>query len=409
MMKRIAFFISFIAFLASKGQQLYVAGDAILYVSPGANLGVTGDLENDGTILNTGIISLFGNWEVNNIFNGDEGELIFLGGQDQMVSIATPIAINTLVLDQSGEVSFTGDEMIVTDRIDFSNGVIKTGENTRFVLESDVEVIGGSITSYFQGRLTYKGSGIRKFPMGYEGIYAPITMLEVFGADPELTVFFKTPNDELPIPDNDVLGVSGRGVWEVELSGGTISGTPVQIDFSSEDLSNFEIVNNIRHRVNSPVITVADAPGGVYRSLGVESLLDSDSLTRGSITSEINFEPDALSTSYFAIGLAPRIDPRGLVYIPQIFSPSATDPDNRTFRVFGEKILRENFSMQIYNKFGSLVFSTDSFDQANQVGWDGVNQRTGNQEPSGLYYYQVVLTRISGEIEEYTGPFYLQR
>ncbi len=408
-MKKVIVYISFILSLTCQGQQLYVSGDAILYISPGANVEVTGDLENDGTILNTGTISLFGNWEINNIFNGNEGELIFLGGQNQMVSISTPLLINSLVLDQSGEVLFDMDEMTITDDITFTNGVIKPGENTRFVLENDVNVIGGSVTSYFQGKLTYKGSGIRKFPMGYEGIYAPITMLDVFGADPELTVFFKTPNEEQPIPDDELLGVSSKGIWEVELSAGTMNGTPVQIDFSGEDLENFELVNNIRHRVNSPVITVSDAPGGVYSSLGVESLLDTDSLTRGSITSEIDFTPQELETAYFAIGVAPRIDPRGLVYIPEIFSPVATDPDNRTFRVFGERILRENFSMQVFNKFGSLVYSTDSFDEANQLGWDGTNQRTGSEEPSGLYYYQVVLTRISGEIEEYTGPFYLQR
>ena len=88
---------------------------------------------------------------------------------------------------------------------------------------------------------------------------------------------------------------------------------------------------------------------------------------------------------------------------------AATDPDNQTFRVFGEKILRENFKMEVYNKFGSLVYQTDSFDEANLNGWDGTNQRTGKQEPSGLYYYVVVLTRINGDIEERTGPFYLQR
>ncbi len=408
-MRKTIIYISLILSLTSHAQQLYVSGDAILYVSPGANIGVTGDLENDGTILNTGTISLFGNWAVNNIFNGNEGELVFLGGQDQMVSISTPLLINSLELNQSGEVSFDMDELTVIDDIRFTNGVIKTGANTRFVLESDVNVIGGSVASYFQGKLTYKGSGIRKFPMGYEGVYAPITMLEVFGADPELTVFFKTPNDEQPIPDDELLGVSGKGVWEVELTGGTMNGTPVQIDFSGEDLENFDIVNNIRHRVNSPVIAVSDAPGGTYSSLGVESLLNTDSLTRGSIISEIDLEPQAAQSAYLAIGLAPRIDPNGLVYIPEIFSPVATDPDNRTFRIFGERILRENFSLQIFNRFGSLVYSTESFDEANQVGWDGINQRTGSEEPSGLFYYQVVLTRINGNIEEYTGPFYLQR
>ncbi len=408
-MRKIATYISLILTLTLQGQQLYVSGDAILYVSPGANVGITGDLENDGTILNVGTISLFGNWSINNIFNGNEGELVFLGGQEQMVTISTPLLINSLVLDQSGDVSFDMDELTVTDDITFNNGVIKTGENTRFILEDNVRVLGGSVTSYFQGKLTYKGSGIRKFPMGYEGVYAPITMLDVFGADPELTVFFQTPNDEQPIPDDDLLGVSGRGIWEVALSGGNMNGTPIQIDFSGEDLENFDLVNNIRHRVNSPVIAISDAPGGTFRSLGVESLLDTDSITRGSIVSEVDFEPQEMETVYLAIGLAPRIDPAGLVYIPQIFSPNATDPDNRTFRIFGERILRDNFSLEIFNRFGSLVYSTDSFDEANQVGWDGINQRTGREEPSGLYYYQVVLTRINGELDERTGPFYLQR
>lgn len=398
----------FFATLLSRSQQLYIQGDARVNIYDGANLEVGGDLENNGTIVNLGSLSLYGDWSINNRFLGDDGELFFLGGQDQMVSLST-LLVKTLTLNQGGNVSFQGDRFEVTEDIHFTNGVMKTGANTRFILSRDVRVIGGSASSYFQGKLTYQGSGIRKFPMGYEGVYAPITMLEVFGASPELTVAFKTPNDEQPIPDEELLGVSGNGIWEVELSDGTISGTPVQIQFNGEDLENFGIRNNIRHRVNSPVIAVSDTPGGIYTSLGVESLLDSDSLTSGTIVTEIDLELDQSQTAYLAIALAPRIDPNGLVYIPEIFAPAASDPDNRTFRIFGERILEENFSLQIYNRFGSLVYSTNSWQEANQIGWDGTNQRTGNDEPSGLYYYQVVLTRINGKLQEEKGPFYLQR
>lgn len=396
-----------LAFLP-KAQQLHIQGDAILYISSGANLEVGGDLENAGTLLNTGTLSLYGSWPINNIFNGIEGDLFFLGGEDQVVAPPS-LLVNSLTMDQGGEVSFLGDRFEVTQDIFFNNGVVKTGDNTKFILGSNVRIIGGSASSYFQGKLTYQGSGIRKFPMGYEGIYAPITILEVFGAEPELTVAFQSPNNEQPIPDDELLGVSGSGIWEVQLTGGTIAGTPVQIDFNGEDLENFGIRNNIRHRVNSPVIAVSDAPGGLFTSLGVESLFDSDSITFGSITTEIDFSPEELETAYFAIGLAPRIDPNGLVYIPEIFSPAASDPDNQTFRIFGERILPDNFRLEIYNRLGSLVYSTLSFQEANEIGWDGTNQRTGNQEPSGLYYYQVVLTRINGQIEEREGPFYLQR
>ena len=400
--------ILIISTLLVKGQQLYLQPDAIITISPGANLEVGGDLENEGTIINTGAISLYGDWTINNIFNGIQGDLFFLGGQNQMV-MPPELLVNSMVLNQGGEVSFAGNEFIVTNDITFLNGVMKTEGDTRFILESNVRVVGGSNASYFQGKLSYQGSGIRKFPMGYEGVYAPITMLDVFGSNPEITVSFQTPNQGIPEPDPDLIGVSSNGIWEVELTQGAINGTPVQIDFQEEDLESFGVRNNIRHRVNSPVIAVSDSPSGEYTSLGVESLFDSDSLTRGSITSELDYAPELNEVSYFAIGLAPRIDPNGLVYIPQIFSPAATDPNNQTFRIFGERILPDNFRLEIFNRFGAVVYSTLSFEEANQIGWNGVNQRTGNEEPSGIYYYQVTLTRINGQIENYNGPFYLQR
>lgn len=407
-MKKTITLLLFMMTLLTDGQQLYVEPDAILYISPGANLEIGGNLENDGTILNTGALSLYGDWTINNIFNGIQGDLFFLGGQDQMVSPPS-LLVNSMVLNQGGEVSFSGDQFTVTNDITFLNGVVKTTGDSKFVLESNVRVVGGSTSSYFQGKLSYQGSGIRKFPMGYEGVYAPITMLDVFGSNPEITVSYQIPNPEVPEPDEELLGVSGNGIWEVELTQGTINGTPVQIDFSGEDLENFSVRNNIRHRVNSPVVTVANAPEGPYTSLGVESLFDSDSLTRGSITTELDFVPTESQIAYFAIGLAPRIDPNGQVYIPQIFSPAATDIDNQTFRIFGERILPDNFRLEIFNRYGSLVYSTLSFEEANLVGWNGTNQRNGNEEPSGVFYYQVTLTRINGEIENYKGPFYLQR
>lgn len=409
MIKRILPYLLLLLTFLTEGQQLYIEPDAILYISKGANVEVGGDLENDGTILNTGAISLYGDWNINNIFNGIQGDLFFLGGQDQMVAPPS-ILVNSMVLNQGGEVSFSGDEFTVTNDITFLNGVMKVEGDTRFVLESNVRVVGGSAASYFQGKLSYQGSGIRKFPVGYEGVYAPITMLDVFGSNPELTVSFQAPNSEIPEPSAvELIGVSSNGIWEVELTEGTINGTPVQIDFSGEDLDNLELRNPIRYRVSSPVVAVADSPGGTYSSLGVESLFDSDSITRGSITSELDFVPNESEVAYFAIGLAPRVDPRGLVYIPQIFSPAAADVDNQTFRIFGERILPDNFRLDIFNGLGGLVFSTLSFEEANQIGWDGVNQRTGRAEPSGVFYYQVTLTRISGDVENYEGPFYLQR
>lgn len=392
--------------LVVSGQQLFIGESALLHVSEGANLEVGGDLENAGAIQNLGTISLYGNWPVNNNFNGLDGSLTFLGGANQMVS-PPQLTVRELTVNQGGEVSFSGDEYIVTDRIDFQFGNIVIGENTRFILDQNISVIGGSNDSYFDGTLISRGSGIRQFPLGSNGVHAPMTLLNVFGVDTELAASFQSANPETPVPGDSLLGVSHRGLWEVELINGGTDPTRISIDYNEEDLSDFRLRNTIRHKVNSPVIAYSDQPGGEFNSLGVASLLDSDSITFGTIESEFNISPEVGQKIYLAIALAPRIPNEGLYYIPEAFSPLATDPQNQTFRVFGENIVDEDFSLEIYNRFGVVVYSTTSFAEANEVGWNGTNQSTGGAQPTGLYFYTVRLKFNSDLIVNDQGAFYL--
>jgi gliding motility-associated-like protein len=57
-------------------------------------------------------------------------------------------------------------------------------------------------------------------------------------------------------------------------------------------------------------------------------------------------------------------DPGGLVSIPNAFTPNG-DGLNDRFLVFGEDITA--FHLQVFNRWGELVF--ESFDQ--DAGWDG--------------------------------------
>ena len=107
------------------------------------------------------------------------------------------------------------------------------------------------------------------------------------------------------------------------------------------------------------------------------------------------------------MGLGPQIPGEGLYYIPEAFSPNASDPQNQTFRIFGEKISEEEFELQIYNRYGVIVYSTNSFAEANQVGWNGENQKTGAQEPAGVYYYTVRFQFETRLPVQQKGAFYL--
>ncbi|MEO9871470.1 T9SS type B sorting domain-containing protein [Ekhidna sp.] len=388
------------------GAQLYIPNSSLVHISDGANLEVGGELQNRGIIQNEGTLSLYGNWLINNNFNGLIGTLQFLGDSTQMVG-PPELTISGLVINQGGEVMFPGDEYTILDRLELRFGNIKPGDDTRFVLGPTAEIFGGSNTSYFDGTLISRGSGIKTFPVGSDGVHAPITLLNVFGFDTEIAATFLGENSSDPIPGDSLLGVSHKGLWEVELLSGTTDPTRIAIDFNNEDLNDFRVKNDIRHRISSPVIAYSDNPTGIFQSLGVNSLVNTDSITFGSIASQLTVRPIRDRKIYLALALAPQVPDEGLYFIPQAFSPQASDPKNQTFRIFGQQVAEEGFALQIYNRYGVLVYSTSSFAEANQRGWDGISQQTGASEPAGVFYYTIRLQFETGLPVEEKGAFYL--
>ncbi|WP_425393111.1 gliding motility-associated C-terminal domain-containing protein [Ekhidna sp.] len=400
--------ISLILLLSAYCQaQLYVPSNTILHIAEGANLEVGPNLENEGIIQNNGTLTLYKDWTINNNYNGLEGSLRLLGNSNQRVAPPS-LTLRELVIDNAnGNVDFPGTEYIVLERLDLKSGNIKISDNTRFVLESNARVVGGSKFSHFEGTLIHMGSGEKLFPLGDEGVYHPIYLLDVRGADSEISGSFTREHPTDPAPGDSLIGVSHRGLWNIKVLNGNPDRTHVRIDFDEHDLSELRIINNIRHRVNSPALAYSNDPAEEFRSLGVDRLLNSDSLTFGQIFSEMRFDPDPALDHYFAVGLAPTVPNEGIYYIPEAFSPNASDPNNQTFKVFGEQISESGFNLQVYNRYGVVVYSTDSFLEANTIGWDGENQSTGAEEPAGLYYYTIRFQFETGLPIQTKGAFYL--
>ncbi len=404
-MRRIFHILTLIPFLASS--QFYVGRDALVHVSDGANLEVRGDLQNFGALQNLGIISLFNDWTANNNFNGIEGELRFLGSEDQMVR-PNKLEISSLTVNTLGSINFLGEEYIVRDRIEFRFGTVEIGDETRFVLGENASVIGGSNDSYFDGSLISKGSGIKVFPIGSNGVYSPLTLLDVFGNNVEIEASYNRDNPVDPEPGDSLLGVSNRGYWELELIKGVSDESQIQLEFSDEDLTDFRIRNFIRHISNEPSIAFTENLTNRWQSLGTQEITNSDSLTFGTILAERPVKLDSGQKLYFAIGLAPKVPGRPFYFIPEVFSPNAQNPDNRTFKVFGERITNQDFSFKIFNRLGAEVYSTSSFIQANETGWDGRNA-AGIEEPSGVYFYSVRIRFDNASIIEQSKSFYMIR
>lgn len=92
---------------------------------------------------------------------------------------------------------------------------------------------------------------------------------------------------------------------------------------------------------------------------------------------------------------------------PNIFYPTAFTPDglgdirNEVFKVFGQFV--ETFEMNIFNRWGELLFTTTDINQ----GWDG-NFR-GKPQPEGTYAFSATLTDFEGRTFKRSGSFVLLR
>jgi len=71
-------------------------------------------------------------------------------------------------------------------------------------------------------------------------------------------------------------------------------------------------------------------------------------------------------------------------FIPDLFSPNG-DGKNDRFLVAGGSI--KNFKLKLFDRFGDLVYETNSFDEASTKGWDG--KKNGTDQPVGIYTWQI--------------------
>ncbi len=93
---------------------------------------------------------------------------------------------------------------------------------------------------------------------------------------------------------------------------------------------------------------------------------------------------DTVSGCVDSAELTIRVDPAVGLYVPNAFTPDG-DGINDVFLAQGVGVLAEDFSMQIFNRWGELIFESSSL----TVGWDGTSKGQTNQAKTDVYVYRI--------------------
>ncbi|MFN7119323.1 MAG: gliding motility-associated C-terminal domain-containing protein [Saprospiraceae bacterium] len=95
------------------------------------------------------------------------------------------------------------------------------------------------------------------------------------------------------------------------------------------------------------------------------------------------------------------------IFKPTAFSPNG-DGNNDSFMIFGGSDLKQITQLQIFNRWGDLVFQRQDLEPNNpNAGWDG--EFKGNPAPNGVYVYIAKLLMNDGIERQFSGAFTLIR
>jgi len=77
------------------------------------------------------------------------------------------------------------------------------------------------------------------------------------------------------------------------------------------------------------------------------------------------------------------------VYVPNVFNPDLLNDENSHLRVYGNNVSDKDFIFQVYDSWGQIVYEASSFTEANETGWNGKLQNSGQLLNFGVYTYKL--------------------
>lgn len=92
------------------------------------------------------------------------------------------------------------------------------------------------------------------------------------------------------------------------------------------------------------------------------------------------------------------VDPVFVFYAPTAFSPN-NDLINDKFRVYAYGIDYSSFKLEIYDRWGNIIWSTNNIDEE----WEGT-AKNGDLLPAGTYTWKAYFKDYSGNLQIRTGP-----
>lgn len=348
---------------------------AMLHID-GAAVYVNGEISSEGTIENNGLVALTGDWDCRGSYAG-EGTLEAYGPSPQKI-IHHNQEVHRFVANGPGAKQLDG-ALTVGELLSLQLGIIEVSSDDALVMKENAVISGGSPESYVNGPLTVTGTGYKFFPIGKNATYAPIEFVDVAGTSIQYAV--EVFEDAPPIAVDGV-AVQRNHYWQREDLAGTFGGSALVIPFTQA---------SFQHPDQVVLLAGSDWSEPFHAVTDLERSEETRISTRGRIRDRLILLGER-STEWNDAGF----------YFSTALSPHAKRVENRSIKIFGDRISSDQFRFQVFSRRGELIFESRSLDAMVVNGWDG---RGTNGKPlmTGAYPYRLTGLDTNGRPLEKKG------
>ncbi|MDJ1493372.1 gliding motility-associated C-terminal domain-containing protein [Cytophagaceae bacterium DM2B3-1] len=350
----------------------------------------TGDITNQGEIDNQGEIYSTGNWKNTGIFKERTGEVHFIGASEQKIQHKGQSFYKLLT---TGGTKMLEDSLKVINQMVFIDAIFRVQPGSLLLMRKTASINGASMNAYIDGRLYWEGTHPRFYPVGMNELYAPLWLSEEpqSGMEPIVGINLYQPATD-GLFDSSLNKISGVRYWERTVLQGKSENAYATLSILEDE--------NIPEIDSAVVAGTSDLTIPFY-NLGQQEIMGN--VYNGTVKSY-----EYANKRWLAVGLNAS-NRSGLVYMPNAFAPSSPNEEERVCKVYGVNLAREGMTLTIYNRWGNVVFQSQSFEHITKFGWNGMNQNTHTEETGGTYTYTLQGRFVTGKEFQRQGTITLIR
>lgn len=373
----------FLVFVVQVNAQMTNIGQ--MHIRQNTDVSVLQSLENKDTamIVNNGILHLSKNFKNNGIvsfLNQNSAKTIFKGLEKQYINgEGLTEFFNLEITNRTPDFSITSNSIIsIHGLTDLHDGVVEKQDNGKVIFQDDASHANLKDESYFDNKVYKQGNKAFVFPLGHNilgryisrftAISAPDLPTDVFSAE----YIWRNSNTDYDHDkkESTITNINTEEYWVIQPE---LGNSNVAITLSWSDVTT---ASNLLFNPEEIVIVRWNGEQWINEKGTVN-------LNNNSVTT--------LPSGYGVFTLA-NVNAFEILNLPDSFSPN-NDGVNDTFKIPGLAENFPNFNMQIYNRYGNIVYDYKNNGSGNPVWWNGKSQGratvSSNQKivPAATYWY----------------------